>query len=189
LISTLVALEDAEGKLSEQELSSMCTFLLVAGHETTVSLLSNGLLALFRHPAQCEQLREYPELSRSAVEEFLRYDSPIQHQTRTAAFPFEIAGTRVKKGQRVLLFLGAANRDPAQFSDPDGLDLARNPNKHVAFGMGIHYCLGAPLARLEAQIAFPEILRRFPRLQLADQSLRWRVDTAIRNPAHMQVTW
>jgi cytochrome P450 len=189
LISTLVALEEAGDKLSEQELIAMCTFLLVAGHETTMALLANGLLALLRNPSQRRALQANPDLIKSAVEEFLRYDSPIQHQTRVAAESFEHEGTRIEKGQRVLLMLGAANRDPAQFSDPDRLDIQREPNRHVAFGLGIHYCLGAPLARLEAQIAFPEILRRFPEMRLEDETLEWRCHTSNRNPVRMNVIW
>jgi cytochrome P450 len=189
LISTLVALEDAGDKLSEQELVAMCTFLLVAGHETTMGLLANGLLALLRNPAQWQALAAHPNLVKLAVEECLRYDSPIQPQTRVAAQSFAFAGGHIDEGQRVLLMLGAANRDPLQFPDPDRLDILREPNRHIAFGLGIHYCLGAPLARLEAQIAFPEILRRFPQMRLHDENLEWRVHTSNRNPVHMRVTW
>jgi len=189
LISTLVAIEEAGDQLSQQELVAMCTFLLVAGHETTMALLSNGLLALLRHRDAFDTLRSNPELIQSAVEELLRYDSPIQHQTRVAAEPFVFAGIQLEAGQRVLLMLGAANRDPGQFSDPDRLDLTREPNRHMAFGLGIHYCLGAPLARMEAQIAFPELLRRFPTLHLAEASLVWRTHTSNRNPVRMELTW
>ncbi|MBM3801084.1 MAG: cytochrome P450 [Acidimicrobiia bacterium] len=189
LISTLVALEEQGDKLSEQELISMCTFLLVAGHETTMALLANGLLALLRNPSQREALQSKPERTRSAVEEFLRYDSPIQHQTRVAGESFELDGSQLERGQRVLLMLGAANRDPAQFADPDRLDIEREPNKHVAFGLGIHYCIGAPLARLEAQIAFPELLSRFPEIRLEDETLEWRRHTSQRNPVRMNLVW
>lgn len=189
LITTLVALEEEGDKLSEQELVSMCTFLLVAGHETTMALLSNGLLALLRHPEAMGNLAQDPQCIRSAVEELLRYDSPIQHQTRVARQSFEFAGARIEEGERVLLMLGAANRDPAQFTAPDQLDLHREPNRHVAFGLGPHYCIGAPLARLEAQVAFPEILRRFPRIQLEEGPLPWRVHTSNRNPVSMRVSW
>jgi cytochrome P450 len=189
LISTLVVLEDAGDKLSGQELGAMCAFLLVAGHETTMGLLSNGLLALLRNPAQWQALAAHPDLVKTAVEECLRYDSPIQHQTRVAAQSFAFAGGRIGEGQRLLLLLGAANRDPLQFPDPDRFDIRREPNRHIAFGLGIHYCLGAPLARLEAQIAFPEILRRFPRMRLQDEGLEWRIHTSNRNPIRMTVTW
>lgn len=189
LISVLAVLEEEGDKLSEQELISMCTFLLVAGHETTMALLANGLLALLRNASQRRALQCSPDLAKTAVEEFLRYDSPIQHQTRVAAESFEQDGSKIEKGQRVLLMLGAANRDPAQFSDPDRLDIQREPNRHVAFGLGIHYCLGAPLARLEAQIAFPELLKRFPDLCLEDESLEWRRHTSQRNPIRMKISW
>lgn len=189
LISTLVAIEETGDQLSQDELVAMCTFLLVAGHETTMALLANGLLALLHHPHAFETLRANPDLVKSAVEEFLRYDSPIQHQTRVAAEPFTFAGTNIEAGQRVLLMLGAANRDPEQFREPDRLDLAREPNRHIAFGLGIHYCLGAPLARWEAQIAFPELLRRFPGLRLAETEVAWRSHTSNRNPVRMELTW
>jgi cytochrome P450 len=189
LISSLVSLEEGGDRISSQELVSMCTFLLVAGHETTMALLSNGLLALLRNPEQCDLLRADPGKVQSAVEELLRYDSPIQHQTRVASEPLLIAGTEIGKGQRVLLMLGAANRDPAQFPDPDRLNILRQPNRHVAFGMGIHYCLGAPLARMEAQIAFPAILQRLPRLRMQEERLVWRVHTSNRNPVRLRLAW
>jgi hypothetical protein len=189
LLSSLVSLEQAGDRISEQELISMCTFLLVAGHETTMALLSNGLLALLQNPQQRDILQANPDLAKTAVEEFLRYDSPIQHQTRVAAKPLAIAGVSIDEGQRVLLMLGAANRDPAQFPDPDRLNILREPNRHVAFGLGIHYCLGASLARMEAHTALPEILRRFPRIQLQGENLEWRIHTSNRNPVRMMLTW
>jgi len=188
-IATLVEIEEAGEKLTEQELVAMCTFLLVAGHETTMALLANGLLALLRNPEARTELTSNPDLIKTAVEEFLRYDSPIQHQTRVAREAFEFAGIRVEPGQRVLLMLGAANRDPDQFADPDRLNPRREPNRHIAFGLGIHYCIGAPLARLEAQIAFPEILRRLPGLRLAEERVEWRVHTSNRNPLRMRIVW
>lgn len=189
LISSLVSLAEEGDRISEQELISMCTFLLVAGHETTMALLSNGLYALLKNPDQCRILQQQPELMKTAVEELLRYDSPIQHQTRVAAEPLTISGTRINEGQRVLLMLGAANRDPANFPDPDTLNISREPNRHIAFGLGIHYCLGAPLARIEANISLQEILRRFPRIRLEEQHLLWRVHTSNRNPISMRVVF
>jgi cytochrome P450 len=189
LITTLVEMEDAGDRLSEAELVAMCTFLLVAGHETTMALLSNGLLALLRNANAWRMLAGNPALIKTAVEELLRYDSPIQHQTRVAAESFDFAGGHVKQGERVLLMLGAANRDPEQFPEPDQLHLRRDPNRHMAFGLGIHYCIGAPLARLEAQIALPRILDRFPGLHLRSQQLEWRRHTSNRNPVRMELTW
>ena len=167
----------------------MCVFLLVAGHETTLALIGNGLLALLRNPDRKRTLQDDPALIETAVEEFLRYDSPIQHQTRVAGEDFELEGRQIRQGQRVLPMLGAANRDPAQFDDPDRLDIRRQPNPHLAFGYGIHFCLGAPLARLEGQIAIGAILRRMPALQLTTESLTWRVHTSMRNPEMLPVTF
>jgi hypothetical protein len=187
LISALVEAEEEGDRLSEQELLSMCGFLLVAGHETTMSLLGNGMMALLRHREAFEQLRSHPGLIASAVEEFLRYDSPIQHQTRVAAEDFELSGRSIKAGQRVMPFLGAANRDPEQFPDPDRLDLERNPNKHLAFGYGPHFCVGAPLARLEASIAFGVIVDRFPGMQLEAADIKWRFHTSNRSPVALSI--
>ena len=189
LISTLVVLEEMGDRLTEEELIAMCVFLLVAGHETTMALLANGLLALVHNPAQAYALQSNPGLARSAVEEFLRYESPIQHETRVAAETVEYRGVRIDEGQRVVLMIGSANRDPAIFHHPDTLDITRESNKHLAFGYGIHYCLGAPLARLEAQIAFRKVLARFPRIQFKSGNLEWRIHTSHRNPVLMQVVW
>jgi cytochrome P450 len=187
LISALLIVEQEGDRLSEEEMFGMCVFLLVAGHETTLALIGNGMLALLRNPEQKQMLQENPGLIDSAVEEFLRYDSPIQHQTRVAREDFELEGQRILRGDRVLPMLGAANRDPAQFADPDRLDIRRQPNPHLAFGYGIHFCLGAPLARLEGQIAIHTILRRLPRMQLTDGNLRWRVHTSMRHPELLPV--
>ena len=187
LLSRLVEAEDQGDRLNEQELIGMCGFLLVAGHETTMALLSNGLLALLRHPAQLQRLRTDPQQIATAVEELLRYDSPIQHQTRSAAEDLEIAGTPVKKDDRVIALLGSANRDPATFPEPDRLDLGRDPNPHLAFGFGPHYCLGAPLARLEAQIAILAMLQRWPTLQLINPQPHFRHHTSQRNPVRLDI--
>jgi cytochrome P450 len=172
LISALVAVEERGDVLSEPELVVMCTLLLIAGHETTVNLIGNGMLALLRHPDQLQRLREDPSQIALAVEELLRFDSPVQMTGRIALEPVEIGGHTVQPGEWVLPLLGAANHDPAQFTDPERLDLSRNPNPHVAFGRGIHFCLGAPLARLEGQLAIAALIRRFVNLQLAGEPVR-----------------
>jgi cytochrome P450 len=172
LISALVAVEERGDVLSEPELVVMCTLLLIAGHETTVNLIGNGMLALLRHPDQLAQLRDSPQLIGTAIEELLRFDSPVQMTGRIVSAPIELSGQALAAGDWVLLLLGAANRDPAQFPAPDQLDLARSPNPHVAFGRGIHFCLGAPLARIEGQIAIGALIRRFPELSLAGDPIR-----------------
>jgi cytochrome P450 len=172
LISALVAVEERGDVLSEPELVVMCTLLLVAGHETTVNLIGNGVLALLRHPDQLERLRADPSLIGSAVEELLRFDAPVQLTGRIAVEPVQIEGQTIEPGQWILPLLGGANHDPAQFAEPERLDLGRNPNPHVAFGRGIHFCLGAPLARLEGQIAIGALVRRFRTLALAGEPVR-----------------
>ena len=167
LISSLLSVEESGQGLSHLELVVMANLLLVAGHETTVNLIGNGLLALLRHPEQLALLRERPEIIRSAVEELLRWDSPVQLTARVALEPVELGGRPVQPGDLLLALLGSANRDGEQFGDPDRLDLTRDPNPHLAFGRGIHFCLGAPLARLEAQIAIQALVSRFPGLRLA----------------------
>ena len=172
LISALVAVEERGDTLSEPELVVMCTLLLIAGHETTVNLIGNGVLALLRNPDQLARLQADPSLIGSAIEELVRFDSPVQMTGRIATEPVEIGGEMIEPGQWILPLLGAANHDPRQFCEPDRLDLARNPNAHVAFGRGIHFCLGAPLARLEGQIAIGALVRRFPKLTLAGEPRR-----------------
>jgi cytochrome P450 len=175
LLTALVAAEDQGHRLSEPELVSMCLLLLIA----------NGTLTLLTHPAQRARLAADPGLAASAVEELLRYDSPVQLTARHVLADLEVGGRRVGEGETVLAVLGAANRDPAQFPDPDRLDLARSPNRHLAFGGGIHFCLGAPLARMEAQIALTALLRRFPRLCLGDSSPTWRDTVTLRGLASL----
>jgi cytochrome P450 len=177
LTSALVQVEDAGEQLSEDELVAMIFLLLVAGHEMTVNLIGNGMLALLRHPDQMQQLRQDPSRIRSAVEELLRFDSPVALATdRYAREDVEVAGVTIPRGELVYTVLASANRDERQFPNPDTLDLTRDPNKHVAFGNGIHYCLGAPLARMEGQIAINTLLCRLPHVQLSvtPQMLRWR---------------
>ena len=172
LISALVAAEERGDQLSEPELVVMCTLLLIAGHETTVNLIGNGMLALLRHPDQLQRLCEDPALIASAVDELLRFDSPVQMTARIAKAPVEVGGQTIAAGDWVLPLLGAANRDPAQFAEPETVDIGRNPNPHVAFGRGIHFCLGAPLARLEGQIAISALVRRFRSITLAGEPVR-----------------
>ena len=182
LLSALVAARDEEDRLSENELVSMVFLLLVAGHETTVNLIASGVLALLLNPAELARLRAEPALIGGAVEELLRYVNPVNHTTfRCAAEPVEIGGVRISRGDPVLVALSGANRDPARFGDPDRLDLGRDSAGHLAFGHGIHYCLGAPLARLEAEIAVSALLARFGSISLAvpAESLRWRPSTLI----------
>jgi pimeloyl-[acyl-carrier protein] synthase len=164
LLTALIAAEDQGHQLTEAELVSMCVLLLVAGHETTVNLIANGMLALLRDPEARARLQADPALARGAVEELLRYDSPVQFTSRHALEDLDVSGRRVRAGETVVAVLGAANRDPAQFPGPDRLDLARAPNRHLAFGGGIHFCLGAPLARMEAAVAIPAMLARLPGL-------------------------
>ena len=173
LLSALVAAEEQGERLSEGELLSTAVTLLIAGHETTTNLIATGLLNLLRHPEQRALLQQDPTLISTAVEELLRYDSPLQRNRRMVGQDLEFGGKPLQRGQLVLQLLGAANRDPAQFPAPDRLNLRRTPNPHLAFGRGIHFCLGAPLARLEAPLALGTLLRRFPRLHLATEQLDW----------------
>jgi cytochrome P450 len=178
LITALIRVEEAGDRLSEDELLAMAFLLLVAGHETTVNLIASGTLALLEHPEQTERLRRDPSFVKPAVEELLRYTSPVELATeRYARKDTEIRDTRIPRGGLVLAVLGSANRDERHFEDPDVLDLARDPNRHLAFGRGgVHHCLGAPLARMEGQIALTALMRRFPgaRLAMAPEALRWR---------------
>lgn len=189
LISALVAVEEQGDVLSEAELFGMCVFVLNAGHETTTGLIGNGLLALLQHPDQMQMLKNDPALVGTAVEEFLRYDGSIQRISRVAVQDFELGGKPIKRGQRIWAMQGAANRDPAQFSDPDRLDITRQKNKHVGFGYGVHHCLGAPLARLETQIAFNTMLRRLPGLRLTAESLEWWEGVSLRTLVALPVAF
>lgn len=169
MLTSLIAAEESGDIFSEGELLAMCNLLLVAGHETTVNLLGNGALALLENPEQLDRLRRDPDLIGTAVDELLRYTSPVQWTGRVAAAEIELGGRTIQPPQSVIGILGAANRDPEVFIDPDRLDLGRHPNPHVAFGRGIHFCLGAPLAHLEAEVAMPMLLERFPRLRMAGE--------------------
>ncbi|MGH3778526.1 MAG: cytochrome P450 family protein [Pseudonocardiaceae bacterium] len=177
LLSALVAVRDGEDRLTEDELTSMAFLLLVAGHETTVNLIGNGVLALLTHPEQLTLLRAQPDRLPAAIEELLRYDGPLQVTTfRRTAAPVDIGGVTIPAGEIVVHGLLAANRDPACTTQPDVLDITRTHNPHLTFGHGIHHCLGAPLARLEGRIALGTLLARFPRLRLAvpAEQLTWK---------------
>jgi cytochrome P450 len=180
LISALVGLELEGDKLTKEELFGTCALLLIAGHETTVNLIGNGTLALLSHPDQWQLLQAEPELAPAAVEELLRYDSPVQMTTRIAHETFEHRGHTIRRGQEVAFLLGAANRDPDRFPNPDRLDITRSDNRHLSFGGGIHYCLGAPLARLEGEIAFNTLARRFPSLHRASTKVTHRDNFLLR---------
>lgn len=182
LISAMIQARDEGDRLNEEELLAMCMLLLIAGHETTVNLLGNGLLALLRHPEQMELLRRQPELVESAVEEMLRFESPVQRATfRIATAPLTIAGQEIAPGQQVSAVIGAANRDAGIFAEPERFDVRRQPNRHLAFGLGIHFCLGAPLSRTEGRIAFKHLLGEFQGLRLANgEAADWNRNTFMR---------
>ncbi|WP_084557947.1 cytochrome P450 [Couchioplanes caeruleus] len=187
MISALVAAEEDGEKLSEDELLTMAALLFAAGFETTTNLLANSVVALLRNPDQLALLRDDPGLAPSAVEELLRYDTPVQLLARVAWDDIELAGVPVSGGERIVAYLGAGNRDPERFPDPDHLDLTRQDNAPLSFGGGIHYCLGAPLARLEAQIALPALVNRFPKLDFAGDPGR-RDSLAIRGYTTLPVS-
>ncbi|HEY2667769.1 MAG TPA: cytochrome P450 [Actinomycetota bacterium] len=188
LLSRLIGAEDEGGHLSEPELISTVGLLFGAGHETTRNLIGNGMLALLRNPAELRRLRDNPMLIRSAIEELLRYDSPVQIAGRGARADAVIGGERIAAGEPLMLLVGAANRDPAQFPDPDRLDVGRPDVKMLSFGGGIHFCLGAMLARTEAQIAIASLLARVPDLELATEHLEWRPHITLRGLSSLPVT-
>jgi cytochrome P450 len=168
LLGTLVAAHDADdGSLSEDELLGNLILLFVAGHETTTNLLGNGLLTLLQHPEALAQLRADPQLMPGAVDEMLRFESSVNMVPRHVVAPYAIGDTVVPAGDLIFFMTGAANRDPAVFAEPDRFDITRSPNPHLAFGAGIHYCVGAPLARMEAEVAFEQLLAQRPALALA----------------------
>ena len=183
LASALIEAEEAGDKLSEDELLAMIFLLLIAGHETTVNLISSGVLALLEHPDQMERLRQEPALIKPAVEELLRYAAPVFMSTeRYAREDVTLHGVTIPRGEMTLGVIGSANRDETIFQNPEQLDITREPNKHLSFGQGIHFCLGAPLARMEAQIAINTLLRRMPdlRLKVSSDSLHWRPSMILR---------
>ncbi|HEX9754410.1 MAG TPA: cytochrome P450 [Gemmatimonadales bacterium] len=187
LISRLIASETEGGKLSEDELVSNSILLVFAGHETTVNLIGNGMLALLQHADQLALLRRRPELLPGAVDELLRYDAPVQVTRRLPLEDVELGRHLIRRGQEARLLLGAANRDPEVYPDPDRLDITRTGPLHNSFGLGIHFCLGAPLARAEAAIAIAALLRRFPALRLLDEAPAWRDTVGLRGLVRLRV--
>jgi cytochrome P450 PksS len=191
LMSALVHSEEGGEHLSEEEVVAMVCLLLIAGHETTVNLIGNGMLALLQFPDQLEKLRQNPSLIRPAVEELLRYDGPLETATdRFAREDMTLAGVTIPRGELVFAAIGSANRDERQFANPDTLDITREPNRHLAFGLGSHFCLGAALARLEGQVAISTLLRRAAllRLAVAPEMLRWRRGLAVHALEALPVT-
>lgn len=190
LVSALIKAEEAGDKLNEDELLAMVFLLLIAGHETTVNLIGNGTLALIENSNEMRKLQNEPSLMKSAVEELLRYTSPVLMTTeRYALEDAMVRGVTIPRGEMTLGVIGSANRDETVFENPDELQITREPNKHLAFGQGIHFCVGAPLARMEAQIAFTTLLRRLPdlRLKTPPHSLRWRPSIFLRGLASLPV--
>ena len=189
LLSLLIAAEEQGDKLNEGELLAMCVLLFIAGHETTVNLIGNGILALLHHPDEMVKLRRDQALISLAIEELLRYDSPVQWTARITNTDVEIQGRKIPSESMIIIAIGSANRDPSHFADPDRLDIARADNRHVAFGFGIHFCLGAPLARVEGQIALGTLLRRMPTLTLQTTTMDWRESSALRGLKSLPVTF
>lgn len=187
VLSLMLASQEDGDALSHQELLSQCMLLLIAGHETTRNLIGNGLATLFRYPDAMAQLRRNPDIVRSAVEEFLRFEGPLQGASRVVTQGMEFCGEKLQAGQAFLTLIGCANRDPSQFPEPDRLDLTRKNNSHLAFGAGPHACLGLHLARLEAQIAFPALLTRFPGIELRESDLAWSETLTLRGLKHLNV--
>lgn len=190
LVSLLVGAHDDESQLSAQELVSSCCALLFGGHETTTNLIANAMLLLLQHPDQAAILRARPERIDAAIEEVLRFETPVQRMGRVTTAPVEIAGTTIPAGQRVFLMMGSANRDPEHVADPDRFDVDRSDPRHLSFGLGAHYCLGAALGRLEAKLVLPAILERFPALRLDpghDPADAWLDNLTVRGLARLPV--
>jgi cytochrome P450 len=187
LLSSLVHAEEEGHRLTLDELLANALLLLNAGNETTTNLLGNGLVALLRHPDQLQRLRDAPALIPTAVEEFLRYDSPVQFMGRIAPEDVQCGGQQIRRGDLVLPVLAAANRDPGHFPEPDHLDVSREPNHHLAFGLGHHYCAGAPLARLEGHIAFTILLTEIQTLELTPAELRHHENFNLRGFSNLPI--
>ena len=186
-VSRMITARDEQGSLSEDELVATCMLVLFAGHETTTHLLSNSANALLDHPDQLQRLRDNPALINPAVEEFLRYDGPSNAITRVVSADHEIGGKLLRSGDRVFAMVNAANRGPRRFDNPQGLDIARQNNRHLTFGFGLHFCLGAPLARLEAQLCFAGLIRRFGKIERAAGETEWIDSLAMRGLSRLPV--
>jgi cytochrome P450 len=180
LVHTLLTANVDGDRLTDEEVIANCIVTMVGGLETTTNLIGNGMLSLLRNPEQLARLRAEPELMPLAVEELLRYESPSQHTARLAPDDVTLGGKLIRKRQAVIAVMAAGNRDPERFPDPDRLDFDRPDNRHLAFGWAAHFCFGAPLARIEAQIAFETLLSRFPQLQMTDEPLVWRDNLGLR---------
>jgi pimeloyl-[acyl-carrier protein] synthase len=189
LIYSLMTAEVDGQRLSDEEVIANTIITLIGGHETTTNLIASGLLTLVRDPESFEQLRNHPEIAGSAVEELLRIESPVQHTARIAPADMRLGGKSIQKGARVVAVLAAANRDPNRFPDPDRLDLLRPDNRHLAFGWAAHFCFGAPLARMEGQIAFNALLRRLSSPTLLDTRLNWRANAGLRGLTTLNISF
>jgi len=189
LINSLLTAEINGDRLTEEEVIANSIVTMVGGQETTTNLIGNGLLTLLRYPAEMQRLRDDPGLIPSAVEELLRYESPSQHTARLARTDVELGGRKIRKRDAVIAVMGAANRDPERFPDPDRLDLARTDNRHLAFGWAAHFCFGAALARIEGQVSFSTILRRMPELALQPVPLQWRTNLGLRGLVALPVRY
>ena len=189
LLSALLQAEEEGDRLSWDEVVGTLILLLLAGNETTTNLIGNGMLALLRNPEQLEALRADPELTDSAVEELLRYDGPVQATSRITLEDVEIRGTKIPALTELIALIGSANRDPDQFSDPDVLDVHRSDNRHLAFGFGIHFCLGSNLARYEARTAIRALVDHFPGMKLATDHVEWRRNPILRAALRLPVRW
>lgn len=187
LISLLIDIEEEGEVLTEEELYAQCIALLFAGHETTRNLIGNGMYTLMQHPQEAAELRDKPEMIRTAVEEILRYESPVQFTARVLKEDIELCGQRIRKNWSLLCMLGAANRDPKQFKQPDQLNLSRLNNQHLAFSAGPHFCIGNQLARLEGQIAILTLLQRFPQMKLAGPRPEWASTFGLRGLNNLAV--
>ncbi|HEY2214553.1 MAG TPA: cytochrome P450 [Acidimicrobiales bacterium] len=189
LLSAFIEAEDDGDRLSHEELLDTTILLFGAGHETTVNLIAGGASNLLRHPEQLQRLRDEPTLMPEATEELLRFGPPVQMTGRIATVDIELDGQLIPKGTEVIVMVASANRDPEVFNEPESLDIGRSANRHLSFSGGIHFCLGAPLARIEAQEALGQLLDRFPKLSLSDPEVEWKPTTTIRGPKELHLTW